>query len=157
MRRSIGWLIAIVLHVAAPLVAALGFAFAEAELPPQSLRRTICVFPIEQLNPLSLAQGATEAEADALFGVSSTPAPRPEQAWCVRYQYSSSLSYTLLFRRRTVHSIWLTEGAFVPYSCEGILVKTVGVAARSWYPSEVPRHASACGCSAADLSPCGGP
>jgi hypothetical protein len=99
MRRSIGWLIAIALHVAVPVVAVLGYAFAEAELPPQALRRTICVFPIEQFNPLSLAQGATEAEADALFGVSSTPAPRPEHAFCVRYQYSSSLSYTLFFRR----------------------------------------------------------
>jgi hypothetical protein len=154
MRRSIGWLIAIALHVAVPVVAVLGYAFAEAELPPEGLRRTICVFPIQQLNPLSLAQGATEVEADALFGVSSTPAPRPKQAWCVRYQYSSRLSYTLLFRRGAVDSMWLTEGEFVPYSCEGIVVRTVRVVARSWYPSEAPTRASACGCSAADLSPC---
>jgi len=157
MRRSIPWFTAAALHVAAPVVAVLGYAFAEAELPPEPFRGVICVFPIEQLNPLSLAQGATESEVDALFGVRSTPAPRQQHDWCVKYQYSRSLSYTLLFRQGTVDSMWLTEGVFVPYLCEGIVVRTVRVPLRSWYPSEASRQTRECGCSPSDLAPCGGP
>jgi hypothetical protein len=113
----------------------------------QAIRGTICVFPIERLNPLSLAQGATEAEVDALFGVRPTRVTRQQPSWCVRYQYSSGLSYTLLFRQDAVDSMWLTEGAFVPYLCEGILVRTVNAPLRSWYPSEAPRYTRGCGCS----------
>ena len=69
MRRSIAWFTAAAFHLAALMVAVLGYAFAEGELPPEPFRGVICVFPIEQLNPLSLAQGATEPEVDSLFGV----------------------------------------------------------------------------------------
>jgi hypothetical protein len=157
MRRSIAWFTAAALHVVALVVAVLGYAFADAESPREPFRRVICFFPIEQLNPLSLAQGATEPEVDALFGVRSTSTPRQQSDWCARYQYSDSLSYTLLVRNGAVDSMWLTEGAFVPYLCEGIVAKTVGVPARSWYPAEAPRYARACGCLLADSFPCGGP
>ena len=155
MLRALAWFIAAALHLAAPAVAILGYAFADSALPPEPFRHIICVFPIDQLNPLSLAQGATEPEVDALFGVRSTQARRQQPDWCVRYQYSPSLSYTLLFRHGAVDSMWLTEGAFVPYLCEGILVKSVHVPLRSWYPSEAPRYTTRCRCSPGDVFTCG--
>ena len=157
MLRPLAWFTAVALHVAVPVAALLGYAFADSELPAEAFRGTICVFPIEQLNPLSLAQGATEAEVDALFGVRPTRVARQQPSWCVRYRYSSRLSYTLLFRHDAVDSMWLTEGAFVPYLCEGILVRTASAPFRSWYPSEAPRYTRGCGCASGDMSPCEGP
>ena len=135
MLRPLAWLTAVALHVAVPVLAVLGYAFADSELPPEAFRRTICVSPLEQLNPLSLAQGATEVEVDALFGVRSARVAPKQSSWCVRYQYSSGLSYTLLFQQGVVESMWLTEGVFVPYLCEGILVRTVNAPVRPWYLS----------------------
>jgi hypothetical protein len=142
--RLIACLMAVSLHVGAPAAGVLAFAFAEAELPPEAIRRTICIFPMpgEHFNILSLAQGATEPEVDALFGVRTrtTLTTHTERDWCARYQYSPSLSYTLLFRHGAVKAMWLTEGAFVPDACGGIVVKTESIPQRSWYPSEAPHY-----------------
>jgi hypothetical protein len=148
--RFSGWLIAVAIHIAVPMAGVLGCSFAEAELPPEPSRGIICVFPSEPLNPLSLAQGATEPEVDALFCVRSTPTPHEQREWCIRYRYAPSLSYTLLFYQGAVSSIWLTEGDDVPDACAGIVAKVKRVQPRSWYPSQAPGYARGCGCSPAD-------
>jgi hypothetical protein len=107
-----------------------------------------------RLNPLSLVQGATEREVDALFGASSAEAAHRQQDFCVRYQFLPQLSYTLLFRHRVAESIWLTEGDFVPYLCDGILVRTIRVLPKPWYPSQAPRNGRSSGCYVGDAAPC---
>ena len=158
MTRAAAWLIAAVLHVVLPLGAAVRYAFVEPELPPEFFRGDIFLIPaIESFNPVSLAQGATESEVDLLFG-----APLGQKAYgvrdsCVRYQYSPHLSYMLLFRHGTVETIWLTEDASVPHPCEGMVARTVEVAPRPWYPSEVPRDTEERGCAWMGLWTCAAP
>jgi hypothetical protein len=144
--RLSAYLISMLLHLGMPFLILLGFAFADSELPAQYVPGCILVDPIESLNPLSLLQGATEPEVDEFFGAQSTSTRRRPPDWCVRYKYSPRLSYALLFRHGRVESIRLTQEDLTPYSCEGILVRTVEVARRDWYPSAMPPRRSPPGC-----------
>ncbi len=144
MIRAAAWLIAAGLHVAVPFGGVLAYNLLDRELPPVQGRTCWGWAWIEQLNPLSLAQGATETEVDALFGVRSARTEKLQRDRCVRYEYSPRLSYTVLFRRGVAESMWLTEEGFVPHLCEAILDRRVKVAARRWYPSEATRASIGC-------------
>ena len=156
MIRSVAWSIAVLLHCGLPVVGGLGWAFAASGLPevPPWRHVDIFVFATDFFNPLSLAQGSTEAEVDVLFGVRPAPSEVHLEDRCVRYEFRPHLSYTLLFRRGVADSIWLTEDGFVPYLCDGILVRSVKVGARPWYPTEAPRQSAQCGCPPQRSSTC---
>ena len=142
--RSLAWLVSVGIHLATPLGAFVGWALV-APLPAKPVWGDFVPDTRVQLNPISLAQGATEAEVDALFGVLSG-GPRGSESRCVRYRYLPRLSYVMLFRGGVVESIWLEEGASTPYVCEGILRRTVLVRALPGLPTELARPAAECGC-----------
>jgi len=156
MIRFVAWSIAVLLHFGLPIVGGLGWVFAASDLPevPRWGHGDVFVFPMERFNPLSLVQGSTEAEVDILFGLRPAQGEQHREDRCVRYEFRPRLSYTLLFRHGLAESMWLTEEGFVPYLCEGILVRSVKVTARPWYPTEAPRHSSACGCPQQRSSTC---
>ncbi len=144
MIRGMAWVAAIVLHFGVPAVGALGWVFAASDLPTVPPWRHIDVWPIDPFNPLSLAQGSTEPEVDALFGIAPARRAPSGSDRCVRYQYSPRLAYVMLFREGTVDAMWLTEDGFIPYLCKRILVRTVRVPARAWYPVEGRRRTTRC-------------
>jgi hypothetical protein len=152
--RAIAWLIAIGIHVTLPVGGFVVYALGES-LPPLPIGGDVFFPPPMQLNPLSLAQGATEAEVDTLFGVRSGSFRRLHHT-CVGYQYSPRLSYVMLFREGVVQTMWLAEDGVTPYLCEGILTRTVQVRPRPWLPPELPRPASECGCPPWNSLSCSG-
>jgi hypothetical protein len=155
--RATAWFVAAALHVGVPAALGLRWVYADAGLPAVPPRLIVEVWPIDWFNPVSLLQGATEPQVVRFFGSSEISRDTGLRPKCVRYQYSPHLSYTLLFRSGTVESMWLTEEEFIPYLCERILVATVKVAPRPWYPSEAPRYPSGCDCSSWSASTCSVP
>jgi hypothetical protein len=152
--RPSAYAISTLLHVVAAFLLVYGYAFAEADLPPRIIRGCILVDSLDKLNPLSLLQGSTESEVDAFFGARVDRARVRPQAWCVRYKYSPRLSYTLLFRDGVAQSVRLTDGHYIPVSCEGILVRSVEVQAQDWFDPAPPPRTNRCGCPPWGASSC---
>ncbi len=144
MIRAAAWLVASGIHLGVPIGGFIAYALVNS-LPPERIGGDPFFPPRLQLNPLSLVQGASEAEVDALFRVSPGRS-QSSRTRCVRYQYSPRLSYVVLFQHGVVETMWLEEGGFTPYPCEGILSRTVHVRLQPWLPAEPPRPDRECGC-----------
>jgi hypothetical protein len=151
--RASAWLMAVGLPVALPAVLTVREAYATITLPQVA----VFIEPPPSFNPASELQGATQSQVARLFTMSTASTVTAAGVFCVRYRYSPRLSYVLHYRQGTVESIWLTEDGFVPYRCEGILVRESRIPMQSWLPTAAFGHESRCGCPPGPYTTCAVP
>lgn len=146
MVRASAWVVAAALHLGVPAAGLAWLALSAEAWPEPPIGGIICIWPVEWFNPLSLAQGARQAEVDALFGVSATAPVAQSGERCVRYRYSRHLSYTVLFRGEVADWVTLTPDAHIPEGCRGRSMLTVQAPRRAWYPERLEPPRTNCGC-----------